>query len=414
MSIKHFVDKIELNELKKDYYKTFDIMNIISNYVKKHNLILYGGYAINLILPENKKIYKKHTQADFDCYSYNAKENALNLARFFKKKKYKYIKVKIAKHEDTYKVFIGKINIIDITLIDKKIYKILLEIHNDELNKDNLKYYKETFKLVPYFLLKRNLYYELAKPLGSYYRWEKVDKRLKLLNTLNKTNKYKNLSFIKIPNNLIKCKEKLLNYMKNYKTPIIGTYALKLIKNIKDNNCCRLNNYDYLFQILSKKYNKTCREIVNIIKNNIDLKYYKLLIIAKTNTSSSIDILKFRYRIQLLDPDNNLINLIEIIKVKDNCYSIQKIKGYNVGSYDTILCFLYSHYITMLIGKYINPSRKNNALENIQKNINYYENILKNVKTSKRYKIKCYGAELTKSDIYEKNWYKKLSLLKYK
>lgn len=68
----------------------------------------------------------------------------------------------------------------------------------------------------------------------------------------------------------------------------------------------------------------------------------------------------------------------------------------------------------MLIGKYINPSRKNNALENIQKNINYYENILKNVKTSKRYKIKCYGAELTKSDIYEKNWYKKLSLLKYK
>jgi len=421
MSIKKIVQKIELKNVKKEFFLAKEMMETVSEYIIKNNLILYGGYALNLILPEKKKIYKKHTYADYDCYSHNAKQHAFDLAKIFKKKKYSFIKVKIAKHENTYKLYIGRINIIDITSINKNIYNILLQIHSKELSTNYFDNYKYKYKIVPMFLLKRNFYYELARPNGSYFRWEKIHERLKLYNTVynKKANKGKkkvlnNKKFTKIPNDIKKCKTNLLKYIKKNKTPIVGTYALKLIQNIKDNDCCRLNKYEYIFEILSNNYNRNCKDIFNIVKKYINLNNYKLIVLPKTKTSSSIDILKFRYRIQLIDKNKNFINLIEIIKVKNNCFSIQKIKNYNVGSYDTILCFLYSQYITFLIGKYINPLRKNNALNDIDYDIRYYEKLLKKVKTSDRYKIKCYGRELTREKIYEENWFKKLSLLKYK
>jgi len=417
MSIKKIVEKIELKNVKKEFFIAKEMMEIVSKYIIKNELILYGGFALNLILPEKKKIYKKHTHADYDCYSDNAKQHAFNLAKIFKEQKYNFIKVKIAKHENTYKLYIGRINIIDITSIQKKIYNILLKIHSNELSTNYFKCYNHKYKIVPIYLLKRNFYYELSRPKGSFFRWEKIDKRLKLFNTVyNKEKKIilKNKKFTKIPNDIKKCKTNLLKYIKKNKTPIIGTHALKLINNIKDDNCCRFNKYEYIFEILSINYKRNCKEILNIVKKYINFNDYKLIVLPVTKTSSSIDLLEIRYRIQLIDKNKNFINFIEIIKVKNNCFSIQKIKNYNVGSYDTILCFLYSQYLTFLIGKYINPSRKNNALYDIDYDITYYENLLKKVKSSNRYKITCYGKELTREKIYEENWFKKLSLLKYK
>ena len=99
-------------------------MHYVENFIKQKNLILYGGYALNLILPDNKKIYKDFTQADFDCYSYNAKNDAIMLARKLKKLNYKLIKVKLAKHDNTFKVYVGIYNILDVTQLDKNIYDI--------------------------------------------------------------------------------------------------------------------------------------------------------------------------------------------------------------------------------------------------------------------------------------------------
>ena len=420
MSIKKIVDTIEVDNTEKVYYLTEDIMKIVSKFVIKEKLILYGGYALNMILPENKKIYRNRTPADYDCYSYNAKKHAIMLANILKKKKYRFLKVRMAIHENTYKVFVGAINILDLTLIDKNIYNIFLKIHQKELSTKYFKYYKNKYIIVPICILIRNFYYELARPKESYYRWEKIDKRLKLFNTVFNKNKYikskKNLKsnkYFKHSQDITKCKKKLLNYFKKYKTPIIGMYALKFIKNIKNNNCCNFSKYTYIFQILSFDYEKDCKNILHIIKQNINLNKYRLKIIDKSDTSSAVDIVKYRYRIQLIDSNNNLVNLIEIIKVQNNCFSIQKINNYIIGSYDTIICFIYSQYIAFLIAKYINPKRVNTALENLELDFLYYENLLKNLSSSKRYKTKCYGKELSIHNIYKKNWYKKMSILKY-
>ena len=142
-NIKDFVDNIEINKLKKDYIDNKVIFEIVGDFIKKYKLILYGGYALNLILPENNKIYKSYTQADFDCYSYDAKKHATILANILKKKKYKLIKLKLAKHENTFKLYIGTLNVLDITQIDKEIFYILIDIHKYEKYNDKIKYYKD-------------------------------------------------------------------------------------------------------------------------------------------------------------------------------------------------------------------------------------------------------------------------------
>ena len=157
-NIKDFVDNIEINKLKKDYIDNKVIFEIVGDFIKKYKLILYGGYALNLILPENKKIYKNYTQADFDCYSYDAKKHAIILANILKKKKYKLIKLKLAKHENTFKLYIGTLNVLDITQINKEIFNILIDIHKYEKYNDKIKYYNDNYNIVPLYLLKRNMH----------------------------------------------------------------------------------------------------------------------------------------------------------------------------------------------------------------------------------------------------------------
>ena len=52
--------------------------------------------------------------------------------------------------------------------------------------------------------------------------------------------------------------------------------------------------YTYIFQILSFNYEKDCKNILHIVKKDIDLNKYKLNVIDKSDTSSAVDIVKYR------------------------------------------------------------------------------------------------------------------------
>ena len=422
-SIKNIVDNIEINNLKKEVINNKKIFEIVEQFIKKKKLILYGGYALNLILPKNKKIYREYTNADFDCYSYSAKIDAILLAKKLKKMKYKLIKVKLAKHENTYKLYVGTLNVLDITQLVKIIYDIFIKIHKYEKHNNLLIHYDDSFNIIPLYLMKRNMHYELARPEGSYYRWEKIYNRSNILDKVYFTKNFNELrsncklnindnTYLKIPNEWNNCINQLLSYIKKNNCPIIDNYAIKLINNITDKNCCRINTYSNILVILTKKYKKTCNDIIKIINNTIDKKKYKILKQDKTYTTSSVDILETRYRVVLEDiSTKKRVSLISIINVANNCFSIQKIKGYTVGSIDTILCFLYSYYLTYLVAKYL-EYRHNTVLEDTQQYINLYEKMISKIKLNKRLLTTCYGKEISKDDIYLKNWDKKLSILK--
>ena len=83
-------------------------------------------------------------------------------------------------------------------------------------NKDSLKYYKDKYKIIPIELVKQNLYFELARPIQSGFRWEKLYNRLELINKFYPTEKSKEiLKCIPIKSEYSIIVKKLLDYIKN-------------------------------------------------------------------------------------------------------------------------------------------------------------------------------------------------------
>lgn len=149
------------------------IFSLLESFIKQKRLILYGGFAINAILPKYAQFYNKNVDIpDYDIYSPTPLDDAIELSNFFYKKGYKEVEAKSGVHFGTYKVYVNFIPIADITHLEKEIF--------NNIQKDAIKINGILFS--PANFLRMNMYLELSRPLGDVSRWEKVLKRLNKLN----------------------------------------------------------------------------------------------------------------------------------------------------------------------------------------------------------------------------------------
>ena len=149
------------------------IIEIVENFIKKKGLICYGGTAINNILPKEDQFYNKEVEMpDYDFFTPNALEDAKELSNVYFKAGFTEVEAKSGQHYGTYKVFVNFIPVADITSVPKDLYK--------RLKAESIKvagiYY------APPNYLRMSMYLELSRPAGDTSRWEKVLKRLTLLN----------------------------------------------------------------------------------------------------------------------------------------------------------------------------------------------------------------------------------------
>jgi hypothetical protein len=401
--IDKIIREIEVKKLKSVYNEYNDVINLISKFIIKKKLILYGGFVINIILPKKLRFYKDYTINDFDCLSKDPLKDSIELAKIIKNKGYSYIKIKKAKHTGTYRVYVYGKQIFDISIVKSNIYDNLLKYSKKERNR--LKYFKDKYNIIPLTIIKKNLYYELSRPEQSGYRWEKIYDRLNILNNIYPTEKSSvNYECIKIPTIYNGLTKNILNYIKNSKNPIIDSFALKIYKKLKVNCCGRINDLSKYITILSTNYEQTKNDIVKIIKD-CSLKNHRIDI---NNFLDKEDTLYTYYDINIInDDDNTIFNLINIINVKNECFSINNVNNYTLGSIDTILYFLYTTYIYNTI--YIN----NTGLSNEKLYyINEYEKYIKenlNNNILKRLKSNCYG-KINYEDEIREIWRKKLTL----
>jgi hypothetical protein len=149
------------------------IINVVEDFLKTKNLICYGGTAINSILPEEDQFYNKDLEIpDYDFFTFNALEDAKELADIYYKKGFTDVEAKAGQHHGTYKVFVNYIPVADITQIPKEIFNALKK---DSIRVAGILYAPPNF-------LRMSMYLELSRPAGDISRWEKVLKRLTLLN----------------------------------------------------------------------------------------------------------------------------------------------------------------------------------------------------------------------------------------
>ena len=93
-------------------------------FLTKKKLVCYGGTAINNILPEEDKFYDKSIEIpDYDFFSPNAMNDAIELADHYYKAGYDEVEAKAGQHYGTYKVFVNFIPVADITSLDKQLYQ---------------------------------------------------------------------------------------------------------------------------------------------------------------------------------------------------------------------------------------------------------------------------------------------------
>lgn len=149
------------------------ILKIVEDFLIKKKLMCYGGTAINNILPSYDQFYNRDAEIpDYDFYSPDALKDAKELTDIYYKNGYTDAEAKAGVHHGTYKVYVNFIPIADITQLEPNLYKSLFK---QSLLVAGIRY-------VPANFLRMGMYLELSRPAGDVSRWEKVLKRLTLLN----------------------------------------------------------------------------------------------------------------------------------------------------------------------------------------------------------------------------------------
>jgi hypothetical protein len=155
------------------------MIEIVETFLKQKKCLCYGGTAINNILPKHAQFYNKEYEIpDYDFYSANALDDAKELADIYYKEGFEQVEAKSGVHDGTYKVFVNFIPMADITSLHKELFESLSK---ESISVAGIKY-------VPPNFLRMGMYLELSRPAGDTSRWEKVLKRLNLLNKYHPMN----------------------------------------------------------------------------------------------------------------------------------------------------------------------------------------------------------------------------------
>jgi len=153
-------------------------LGIVEKFLKTHPVLCYGGTAINNLLPAKDRFYSPETDVpDYDFFSKTPQEHSMIIANQLVAHGLANVEVKPGMHLGTFKVFADFTGVADITQLDEVIFDRLWA---EDVVRDGIHY-------VPPNFLRMSMYLELSRPRGDVSRWEKVYKRLQLLNAAHPT-----------------------------------------------------------------------------------------------------------------------------------------------------------------------------------------------------------------------------------
>jgi hypothetical protein len=381
------------------------IISVLEKFISDKHLVCYGGTAINNILPPEDQFYNRDLEIpDYDFFSPNAMNDAKALADIYFKQGFSDVEAKAGVHYGTYKVFVNFFQIADITQLDSKLFSSL---KRNAVIKDGIHYSPPNF-------LRMAMYLELSRPGGDITRWEKVLKRLNLLNknyplkaekcdpetfrrSLSARSKTKQYYYQKdIIQNVIK------DIVTDEKLVYIGGYANSLYSRYLKNNERMYLNEIPDFDLLSTTPDKTAKKI----KDELDKK--NVLHVTIETKQSIPEYLSTHYEVKVGSQP------IAYIYKPLACHSYNTIKLngkiFRVATIDTMMSF----YLLFLYANrpYYNPRRTLCLCEylfKIQQN-----NRLKKQGLLRRFSITCYGKQKTLEDIRTEKakQYKKLKTKK--
>ena len=404
--LRNAVDKIEANVGMKKIQnpEITAIIKIVEDFIQKKKRICYGGTAINNILPEKERFYNKDIELpDYDFFSPNPLKDSKQLADIYYKKGYTEVVAKAGVHTGTFKVFVNYLPIADITYIVPELYNNLLK---KSVNIAGIRYCPPNY-------LRMLMYLELSRPLGDVSRWEKVLKRLTILNRnypltasncdINAIQRifergYKTTSnsagFIDDDTQFQNLEEKIFLITRETLSTLgcifFGAFAnrlyLKNTKELRKKPIPKIPDFD----VLSENPQKTATILKErLIQSNIK----NITIVTQAGVG---DIIAPHYEVKT----NNETIVFIYEPLSCHSYNVHKIGGnsFNIATLDTMLSFYLAFMFTnrpyynekriLCMSKYLFDVQEKNKLE--QKGL------------LKRFTMNCYGDEHTIENIRRK------------
>jgi hypothetical protein len=363
------------------------IINILEQFLKRKKLVCYGGTAINNILPIEDQFYDKDIEIpDYDFFSANAIEDAKELADIYFKEGFDEVEAKSGVHHGTYKVYVNFIPVADITYLEKHLFK--------RIQKDAYKVYGILY--CPPNFLRMNMYLELSRPAGDISRWEKVLKRLILLNKnfplRGKDCKPEDFmrEFEKDPID-IKDEEKLYYAVRDafidQGLVFFGGYASYLYSEYMPKKLQKLFRKTPDFDVLAEDPEQASA----ILKERLEDLNYKHITIVKHKGIGEMIAPHFEIKIKIGKIDETVAFIYKPIAC--HSYNILKIgnKSVKVATIDTMLTFYFAFYYSER--EYYDENRilcMAQYLFHVQQ-----QNRLKQKGLLRRFSINCYGKQLT-------------------
>jgi hypothetical protein len=173
--LRHSVDEREAARGEKvaNSPEIVEIIRIVEEFIADKKLVCYGGTAINNILPKFAQFYDKNIEIpDYDFFSPTAMDHAKELADIYARHGYEEVEAKAGMHEGTYKVYVNFLPVADITYLHPVLF--------DSLKRESISL--AGIRYAPANYLRMGMFLELSRPDGDVSRWEKVLKRINLLN----------------------------------------------------------------------------------------------------------------------------------------------------------------------------------------------------------------------------------------
>lgn len=367
-----------------------EIIGVLEKFIRDKKLVCYGGTAINNILPESEQFYNRNLEIpDYDFFSSNAINDAKELADIYFRQGFSDVEAKAGVHYGTYKVFVNFFQIADITQLDSKLFSSLKK---NALAKDKILYAPPNF-------LRMAMYLELSRPSGDISRWEKVFKRLNLLNRhypLKAVNcdpdTFKHSLSARSYNKQFHYeKEKIQTTIKNVaskeKLVFIGGYANVLYSRYLHNNERKYLEEIPDFDLLSNWPDKTAKAIKEALEQQ-DIRNITI------ETKAAIpEYLSTHYEVRVGSQP------VAYVYKPLACHSYNSIKVngkiFRVATIDTMMSF----YLLFLYAErpYYNPRRTLCLCEYLFKI--QQKNRLKQTGLLRRFSVTCYGKQKTLEDI---------------
>lgn len=323
-----------------------DIEKFINTWNKKenYNLYMYGGTAVNSLMPNKDKFYNYNTKMKDLDYLFNipntlnekgnSKHNFIDeLVKYLINNSYENFKIKPGFHWGTFKLYVNYIAVADFTYIN---YILIEYFKCNQLKKNDIN--KSIDCIAPVDWLRWSFYNELSKPSGDISRWRKILKRLFLLNKnypikIEKVKKSKEIPKIKIYKKFF---NKLIDLLINEKLIFIDENAYNYYINLYIKNKVISTPFEFFF---SEKYEDS--EEIILIKPIICL-WYPII-----NNNDNIEKQKIIYNEKWESLKKKIENIFNGINT-DNIYSHTNLSKYEIDEIKDIspLIFGYKYNIT--------------------------------------------------------------------